>query len=531
MMDLREGISSMVDWMRPKQKVKEEAVIVESPKEVKPGESFESEMIRGKYLQILESYGVSWSPEKVSRDVLQNFFDGNGGSLDGIAVDIDEQENGDRVVKIEGDSEYDYRKLIHLGGSSKSGDSTSVGGFGEGTKIMSLVMLRDMGIESVKFGSGDWQLEFYLDKVDEQSYDKPINGLFAKLTKIDPPNKGNFVEFRIPGNNPRMKEYLEVFGRSTDLFRNSDNPDFQNPTYENDNFGMVFLGKDKKGNFYDGGQRRHYDKGEWQTVEGFNIWTRTAAFKADRDRGTVSRSDFSEKVIGPAIKSMSVEETKTLVINLEELWPSGATLSYQVSGSILDKSIDSLATKKISLEFDEKYLADDTWGNRTLTESLKAKGYTICTGSFKRIGMKAVSERFLEMQSHYKKELNPDQEGKIKLLRNLGERILSTETKPKRIEDLKSKEVWVYSREDEKSIVNGQYNTDFVWMAEEVLSGSFEEALSIYGHELAHKYGSDQSADFSYALTDIQTLFIRFLMNADRSEIEDIKKQWQELSK
>jgi hypothetical protein len=531
MMDIREGISAMMEKMKPKQKIKKEVLPVESPKEEKPVESFESEMTKGKYLQILESYGVSWSPEKVSRDVLQNFFDGNGGTLDGIEININEQENTDKVVKIEGNKEYDYRKLIHLGGTSKTGDVASVGGFGEGTKVMSLVMLRDMGLTDIKFGSGDWQLEFYLDKVDEQSYDKPINGLYTKLTKINPPIEGNFVEFKIPGNNPKLKEYLEVFGRSTDLFKNSDNSDFQNPIYENDSFGMVFLGKDKKGNFYDGGQRRHFDKDEWQTVEGFNIWTKAAAFKADRDRGIVSRSDFLNKVISPAIKSMSTEETKTLLVNLEELWPSGATLNYYVSGNILDKSIDSLAAKKNSLEFDEKYLADDTWGNRTLTESLKAKGYTICTGSLKRIGMKTVSERFLEMQNHYKKELNPEQEGKIKILKDLGEKVLSTGTKPERIKDLKSKEVWIYSREDEKSIVNGQYNTDFVWMAEEVLSGPFEEALSTYGHELAHKYGSDQSADFSYALTDVQTLFIRFLMNADKNEIEDIKKQWQELTK
>ena len=76
---------------------------------------------------------------------------------------------------------YDWIELVHLGGSTKTESETTAGGFGEGTKILSLVLLRDYGAKKVIFSSQDWELEFYIDKVPHGSYrNEKDRGLFVK---------------------------------------------------------------------------------------------------------------------------------------------------------------------------------------------------------------------------------------------------------------------------------------------------------------------------------------------------------------
>ena len=50
------------------------------------GTSFEKQVEKGYYLNLLETYAVNWDLEKVSRDSVQNFFDANGQTLDGVDI-------------------------------------------------------------------------------------------------------------------------------------------------------------------------------------------------------------------------------------------------------------------------------------------------------------------------------------------------------------------------------------------------------------------------------------------------------------
>src|SRR3989344_219762 len=150
----------------------QEADVVEAPPQ--NGNGYEKRLLDGEYLGILESYAVSWDMEKAGRDVWQNFFDAAGGTVDGVRYQVAEEgedENKRYVVTVEGDAEYDYRKLLHIGGTSKEDNSTA-GGFGEGSKILSLVLLRDQGFTDVKFGSSDWQGDFPLPGGPAGVYDK-----------------------------------------------------------------------------------------------------------------------------------------------------------------------------------------------------------------------------------------------------------------------------------------------------------------------------------------------------------------------
>ena len=112
--------------------------------------------------------------------------------------------------------------------------------------------------------------------------------------------------------------------------------------------------------------------------------------------------------------------------------------------------------------------------------------------------MKSAQDKFREMQQHYRVETAPDEETRIN--------VLYEATSPF---ERDKKDVWVFDRENENSIIQGQYDEAFVWLSRETLRKPFHEALATYLHELDHKHGSDHSAQFSYALTDTMGVVIR----------------------
>ena len=199
--------------------------------------------MEGHYTGILASYGVSWTLDKATRDTWQNFYDPNL-TIDGVNCSVTKKGlplNRRYNVRIEAEPEYDYRKLVHLGGTDKAGSTETAGGFGEGTKILALVLLRDYGFTQVRFGSGDWELDFYLDDLPEGFYDTKEQGLFVKLRKVEK-REGNFVEFVT-----KSKQSAQQFLKARNYFYHSENPDFQDPTMEIVNkdgarFGFKLLG-------------------------------------------------------------------------------------------------------------------------------------------------------------------------------------------------------------------------------------------------------------------------------------------------
>lgn len=208
-------------------------------REVKKGElekikQFVEKLGEGIYIGPLESYDVHWSGEKIARDIWQNFFDGNDQTLDGIMPRITPAKYPYHTVHIEGAQEYDFRKLLHFGGTSKEGNTKAAGGFGEGAKIAAFLLLRDHKVDTVRFGSGDWVLEYYLASVPEEQYDKPVRGLHVRLKKTAH-RAGNFVEF---DGLPHITASIQD---ARDLFYHKDNPDFKFPTFALSPMNLVDL--------------------------------------------------------------------------------------------------------------------------------------------------------------------------------------------------------------------------------------------------------------------------------------------------
>lgn len=464
------------------------------------------------YTGILESYGVEWPIEKAARDTLQNFFDGNNQNLDNVSISST-QQGCEYTIRIENHAEYDHRMLTHLGATSKSDNEISAGGFGEGTKILGLVLLRDYDFSQVKFGSNGWELDFVLDDLPKDAYVDDTKGLFTQLKKVK--NKaGNFVEFKTTN-----EEAAKVFSESRDLFYHSRNTDFQNPTLDIPGVGgFKYLPKgeneyaSKKGNFYHTGQRRHYEKEEWNTVEHANLWTYQNLLKKDRDRGIVSRSEVSNTVIPSIIKEASIDDLTNAIYEMKPLWSSGH--NFEIGSKIVEEITKKFKEQKIVLKFEDTLLASTGFLSPLIRTNLESAGYTICSRYFADIGMKSAMERFNEMQTHYKLDPSNEEQRKIEILQESASPLGKT-----------NKEVWIYSQESEKSIIQGQYDEQFVWLSQEILQAPYAKALATYVHELDHKHGSDQSAEFSYALTTTLEQVVDAI--TDQPEVyQRLKSEW-----
>ncbi|MEA2035879.1 MAG: hypothetical protein U9O94_00115 [Nanoarchaeota archaeon] len=479
--------------------------------------AFKRKFKQFKYLGILDKYGVDWSIEKVARDTLQNFFDANDKSLDGVDIDISE-EAGEYRVRISNHAEYDFRQLMHLGGTTKSNDENATGGFGEGTKILALSLLRDYEFSQVRFGSGNWKLDFLLHDIPKDEYVEKRKGLHAGLIKgnnID----GNFAEFKTEN-----KEYAQAFLDARDLFFHSENEDFQNPSLDIKGIGgFKYLPREEgssdtpKGNFYYIGQRRHFDEEKWNTVEHVNIWTYTDfGLKKDRDRGIVTRTEIEEKIIPRILDKAETEDLTRLIYDMKPIWSNN--WSHQIGYYVLEGIAKRLKKQNVKLDFEDKYLATDTILSSIIRDNLEERGYILCSGFFADIGMKKASGRFEEMQEHYRVEASTEEEKKIN--------ILYEATTPIKKE---KKDIWIFSQEQEDSIFQGQYDERFVWLSQERLQKPFHEAFCAYLHEIDHRQGNDYSAEFSYALTETMGEVIKAITG--KPELyQNLERQWSAIN-
>ncbi|MBQ5359599.1 MAG: hypothetical protein IIU47_00980, partial [Lachnospiraceae bacterium] len=118
-------------------------------------------------LNIVMTYPVHWSRYQVIRDFVQNFYDA-AGYKDWRQRFRYTYDQGVLSMWIDGVS-FNYEWLMHIGASTKTGQSDSYAGFfGEGFKIASLCAFRDLKWE-IEMMSADWclnvtQTDHYIDQ-------------------------------------------------------------------------------------------------------------------------------------------------------------------------------------------------------------------------------------------------------------------------------------------------------------------------------------------------------------------------------
>lgn len=260
-------------------------------------------------MRIMSSYGVKWTLEKTCRDVLQNFYDANDQNLDNVRVESDKTNN---LIFVRGEKTFGPDLVTYLGGTSKKGDNTTAGGFGEGIKIASLILLRDFGALEVTIGSKDWKAVFTIES----------GILHCELHKGFKAIGGNIFVVKIP-NSVQFTNMLRVLNAARNLFYHSENEDFRGEFELKTSSIMIKVlpraGKDK-GNLYVNGQRFHYKDDKWNTLEGMTINIRDKSLvPTDRDRGVIEESVL-RKVLEKVVSKMSKKQRREFLVKIQDRW-------------------------------------------------------------------------------------------------------------------------------------------------------------------------------------------------------------------
>ena len=490
---------------------------------------------------ISESYAdsVQWNNDKIARDIMQNFYDGHGQTLDGVKLNFVPTANGKYRVRIEGKSTYTPDKAVYIGESTKRNNAKAAGNYGEGLKMSVLKLLKDSGAEDVKIASDNWQLVYKLEEGNLS--DKRV--LAYSLDKVDKYN-GNFMEFEISD-----KGLLESLRKSINRFYHSNNPDFKCPDFENNVLGVKLLPDGQKGGIYIAGQRFEYD-GSFDGLNGVSLFLKEkpplGVLDISRDRVSLNKSNLGEiaQWIGKS-NEMSVTEKANLLKALEPYWDkvswNSVTPMHEFVADLIRGTQRYGVDKNLAIKFPEKYVAYSPATDDVVLD-LRRNGYTVCQDKFADIGMQTIKDLLGDARAHDVVIPNEIQKKKILILKEAlrklspsleGEHFTPEElnTKIYMFDRLSGRDSRLHADALAEAIIDNGVSKGF-WIDKNYLdTANFNEVLETALHELSHKIGGDESAEFSYKLTNVNEKAIGQLLDdaQARNEIQALASIWNSL--
>ena len=457
---------------------------------------------------------INWSNEKISRDIIQNFFDGNGHTLEGVTFSVVGNKDGKYTIRVEGAGNYDYSHLQSLGDTTKDDDEFAAGTFGEGTRIAAVNLLSKLGTSYVKYGCGDWSMEFNRSSDDIKTAD-----MTQTLTKNPKKIYGNYIEFNTDNEN-LVKSILDA----KDYFYHPDNPDFQNLDFENEYFGLKFMPYEQ-GNLYLVQRYEHNGKIS-NSLPHLSIVFKTNPNSEElvklnngeeynpntgRDRIQIS-NDVLSQLFSRYLKTVNDEDLVKIICTLEPCFNNytAANFEFSEANNLLYASLHEAEKRELGINFGNYIASDD----KETIEYAQALGYKTARSTMNRVGMKSIIEE-------KKKEplIEPDETitSKIRLL-NEGVKVfeeyidLSTihlihpgeADAPKY--PFKDKE---FTNIKAEAIINyREYKGHWV-KTNSFIMCDYINNLATWLHELSHKSGGDNSSKFSIQLIEME----KFLMN------------------
>lgn len=495
---------------------------------------------------------VLWNNDKITRDILQNFYDGHGQTLDGVNFDV-KHIGGRYKVRIEGKGLYTPDKAVLVGESSKKNISEAAGNYGEGLKMTVLKLLKDAGANEVLVGSGDWNASFKIGK-------SKLGGKNVLAYSVDkaPVYDGNYLEFEID-----KPDFIDSLSKSINRFYHSNNKDFKSPSFENSQFGIRALNKMDKGGVYLAGQKIEY-LNDFEGLEGLTIFFKHKSpmqkigtnsdelkpvFDLSRDRISLNYSSLYDIVKTYAMDEKTTEKELAYAIkSIENLWEKNFLKSS--NKAVLDGLLFGAKIRNIKINFPEKYLADSDYIDLEQIMELKSCGYTICDSGFEGIGMTSVREYILKARNHNAFQPTEVEVKKIAVIRKALQSLSAyldnkdffnkTELNPKiYLFDAKnSNESKTYEYVQAEAIIDrtkGYFEPASVgfWLDRKYLNkASFSEILATALHEISHKVGGDGSSTFGYKLTDVlgKEIQSRIEDSSANIELKNLRKIWDEFN-
>jgi len=478
-----------------------------------------------------------WNTDKIVRDLLQNFFDGHGQTLDGVKFIFTPAGIGKYKVRIEGKSTYNFKEAVLLGESSSHENVKAAGNYGEGLKMVTLKLLMGNKASNVKIGAGNWEVTCGLKK-DERLDSELMNYKIEPVKEFD----GNFIEFETSD-----KKLLSTIRESINRFYHSSNPHFKEPDFENNLFGFKILPKGEKGGLYIAGQQFEYE-GSYNNIENGAIFIKekipTEYYDTSRDRVSISSSNFSVYITRwLESRTKNREERKQIIKCLEPFIYKKCAMK-----DILDRFVDELGSaikyrNHGAIRFHDKYLAQDVlFLDDNVADSLISNGYKLFPSNYEKLGMKSVSSILAQAKQHEVFEPTETERQKILIIKKALNTLSGLKTYFNN-DELDTK-IYIFDANSKKenSIDKYKYTRAEAIIEKESCKGfyidknyldkaSFAKILETTLHELSHKAGGDGTEDFGYQLTNVNEAVLAQIFANPKiaEELRILNDIWNEL--
>ena len=499
------------------------------------------------FTNISEAYADSlqWNNDKIARDLMQNFYDGHGQTLGGIKFNVTPTENGKYTVRIEGKSTFSPDKAILLGESSKRYNDKAAGNYGEGLKMVVLKLLREKGAENVDIASANWNVNWQLQ---DSGLGKKV--LAYELDEV-PQFDGNYIQF-----DTDNVDFIKAIINSFDKFYHYNNPAFKCPDFENDMVAVKLIDEKADGKFFINGQAFEVG-GSYDGMKSMNIaikkkpplkYNGEFIFDPSRDRTSLTKDNL--EALGSWViskENMSKEDAVKLIHSLEEYWGIGTFYGRQHDSAgasfVFGLLKGAYERRDLNIKFpSDKYIADDWKVSSNLKDMYVKAGYKLCCSYFADMGMTSIVDLVQETRKHTPVEPTKSEKNKILILKQAIDLLSDVLMEGNFFTpgELDTK-IFIYDRSSEledkayknvngEAILDGKKSLGF-WLDRTYINeSSFSDAFATSLHELTHKYGGDESAAFSYKLTDVmQKVFEAINSNPNLAiQLKILEKAWNE---
>ena len=479
---------------------------------------------------------LQWSNFKIARDLLQNYYDGHGHTLEGVNIEVNKTADGKYKIKISGESSWDYSHLDQMGSSTKH-DPLDAGGYGEGTRAVAVSLLSKADITNVKYASGDWAMTY-----ERSSDDLKSAYMTQTLSKNSEKVKGSTVEFETE-NADIAHKLLEA----KDYFNHPHNPDFKNLDFENEFFGFKLKDDGAKGNIYliqryetDGEsnnglrgativfktQPNHPTLVEKSGGEQFELGTGV-------DRAQIPSYDVN-RILSRYVKTMTDEELTQTISSMEKFWGESGTEKDRLNDMYVP-FVKEAHRRGLGIDFKDSHYVYLDKPSISSYDMAKNLGYKIADKSMKDVGMQSFNAKDESKLPHQPTE---EQSKEIRLLEE-GVRILQEctdlSTKDLLNSDEVNKPTYMFSEGDhgtgaEAIIEAGEYQGH--WMRDShLLLQNYVGNLATFLHEISHKSGGDESKVFSRQLTKLQSHITNAIMHNPNAfkKLQTLSKMFDEV--
>lgn len=479
---------------------------------------------------------LQWSNFKIARDLLQNYYDGHGHTLEGVNIEVNKTADGKYKIKISGESSWDYSHLDQMGSSTKH-DPLDAGGYGEGTRAVAVSLLSKADITNVKYASGDWAMTY-----GRSSDDLKSAYMTQTLSKNSEKVKGSTVEFETE-NADIAHKLLEA----KDYFNHPHNPDFKNLDFENEFFGFKLKDDGAKGNIYLI-QRYETDGESNNGLRGATIVFKTQPnhpalveksggeqfeLGTGVDRAQIPSYDVN-RILSRYVKTMTDEELTQTISSMEKFWGESGTEKDRLNDMYVP-FVREAHRRGLGIDFKDAHYVYLDKPSTSSYDMAKNLGYKIANKSMKDVGMQSFYAKDASKLPHQPTE---EQSKEIRLLEE-GVRILQEctdlSTKDLLNSDEVNKPTYMFSEGDhgtgaEAIIEGGEYQGH--WMRDShLLLQNYVGNLATFLHEISHKSGGDETKVFSRQLTKLQSHITNAIMHNPNAfkKLQTLSKMFDEV--